>query len=223
MKHELNNRQHHAVITSKDKVLVMAGAGTGKTIVLTSRIKFLIDAGVPEETILAFTFTNKAANPMKWRLERMLGRETFATMSTFHSYCFGYVMMHYEKLGFRDTPVIIDDDDKSKIVKNILLSIEEDYSNIEFIKNIAKVKNHAPISSKFTDREQLIFNTVYHQYQKELLESNRVDFDDMIPLFIKLLKVDEDLKEDIIAYAYFDEMSASQVIRRAVKEFLIAE
>lgn len=213
---ELNDRQHAAVITNSNKVLVMAGAGTGKTKVLTSRIRFLIEAGVPEDTIVAFTFTNKAANSMKWRLEKMLGRETHATLSTFHSYCFSYVMMNYDKLGFKESPMLIDDDDKSKLIKSILLNIEEDYSNIEFIKNISKVKNHADISKKLKVEEQLIFNKVFHEYQRLLLESNRLDFDDMIPLFIKLLEIDSDLREEIlygINYVLVDEFQDTNQIQ----------
>ena len=213
---ELNDLQHAAVITNSNKVLVMAGAGTGKTKVLTSRIRFLIEAGVPEDTIVAFTFTNKAANSMKWRLEKMLGRETHATLSTFHSYCFSYVMMNYDKLGFKESPMLIDDDDKSKLIKSILLNIEEDYSNIEFIKNISKVKNHADISKNLKVEEQMIFNKVYDEYQRLLLESNRLDFDDMIPLFIKLLKIDSDLREEIlygINYVLVDEFQDTNQIQ----------
>ena len=87
---ELNKEQLKAVTTLSDKVLVIAGAGTGKTKVLTSRIKFLIDANWDESSIVAFTFTNKAASSMKFRLQHMLGKEPVCNLSTFHSYCFGY-------------------------------------------------------------------------------------------------------------------------------------
>ena len=170
---ELNKEQLKAVTTLSDKVLVIAGAGTGKTKVLTSRIKFLIDANWDESSIVAFTFTNKAASSMKFRLQHMLGKEPVCNLSTFHSYCFGYVFLFHQTLGFTQEPTIIDDDDKSKLIKDILNEIGEDYSNKEFVKNISKIKNHIDISKKLNEHEQLVLNKVYHMYQERLLSSNR--------------------------------------------------
>ena len=216
MEIKLNPKQLEAVTSTKDKVLVMAGAGTGKTQVLTSKIHYLSEHYCNESAILAFTFTNKAANSMLWRLNKILGRETKAQVSTFHSYCYSYVSFNYLQLGFTNPPVIIDDDDKSKLVKQIIQELELDYSNVDFVRNLSKVKNHAKLDDDFTQEERFIFNKIYHRYQEELINSNRLDFDDMIPMFLKLLENDECTKDEIlnsIEYVLVDEFQDTNQIQ----------
>lgn len=213
---KLNEKQLYAVTSNKDRILVMAGAGTGKTQVLTSKIHNLILSGYDESTIVAFTFTNKAANSMLWRLNKMLGRETTAQVSTFHSYCYSYVYYRHHELGYTDYPVLIDDDDKSKLVKQIIVDLGLDYSNIDFVRNLSKIKNHAMIEDIFTEEEKFIFNKIYHRYQEELIKNNRIDFDDMIPLFLKLLENDEYTKDEIlesISYVLVDEVQDTNQIQ----------
>ena len=89
--HTLNPKQQYAVQTPHKKVLILAGAGTGKTTVLTHRIFYLLQHNIKEEDILAFTFTNKAANQMKTKLETLLGKETKVILSTFHSFCYNHL------------------------------------------------------------------------------------------------------------------------------------
>ena len=126
----LNPKQQYAVKTPHKKVLIMAGAGTGKTTVLTHRILYLIQNKVKETNITAFTFTNKAAHQMKTRLETLLGRETKTNLSTFHSFCYNHLLIpdFYETLDFTKPPEVILDSVKSQIIKSILHSYDKDQS-----------------------------------------------------------------------------------------------
>jgi len=198
----LNPNQRKAVFTNKKKVLVMSGAGAGKTKVLTNRICYLMEQGVPESEIVAFTFTNKAAREMKWRLNKLLGRETTAFIGTFHSFCYISISEpeNYYKLGFNHRPEIITDYEKSKIIKEILQKYNGQYSNIPFVAAISKIKNGVEITD-IEGSDRLILNSVYHEYQQQLLASSMIDYDDMIPLFIKLLEIDYSYRE-ISQYKY---------------------
>ena len=185
----LNPNQLKAVTSLKPKILVMAGAGSGKTKVLTTRIKYLLDIGVSVSDICAFTFTNKAAREMKWRLEQMIKADNVETptISTFHSFCYSF-LSHPEffyKLGFTKRPAIVEDSTKSEIIRDILSKYEEDYSNIPFVKAISQIKNKAKVTD-VNDKDLVILNTIYYQYQERLMSSNMIDYDDMIPLFMKL-------------------------------------
>ena len=185
----LNPNQLKAVTTLKPKILVMAGAGSGKTKVLTTRIKYLLDIGASVSDICAFTFTNKAAREMKWRLEQMIKADNVETptISTFHSFCYSF-LSHPEffyKLGFTKRPAIVEDSTKSEIIRDILSKYEEDYSNIPFVKAISQIKNKAKVTD-VNDKDLVILNTIYYQYQERLMSSNMIDYDDMIPLFMKL-------------------------------------
>lgn len=185
----LNENQYKAVTSLKPKILVMAGAGSGKTKVLTTRIKYLLDIGASPNEICAFTFTNKAAREMKWRLEQMIKADGVETpiISTFHSFCYSFVCNpeFFYKLGFTKRPGLVEDSTKSEIIRDILSKYEEDYSNIPFVKAISQIKNKAKVTD-VEAKDYLILNTVYQEYQERLISSNMIDYDDMIPLFIKL-------------------------------------
>lgn len=204
MYEDLNPNQRKAVLTNSKKVLVMAGAGSGKTKVLTTRIHYLLSNNISFKDIAAFTFTNKAARNMKLKLEVMLKdkKDDIPIISTFHSYCYSFISLpeFYVKLGFSNRPTVILESDKSNIIKDILLKYKDDYSNIPFIKNISRVKNGAEIID-ILPKDTLIFNKVYFEYQEVLRKSNAIDFDDMIPLFIELCKKDE-LILDLVQLKY---------------------
>ena len=222
---ELNENQLKAVLTNEKKVLVMAGAGSGKTKVLTTRINYLIDEDVDEREICAFTFTNKAAKEMKWRLNAMLKRETGVIISTFHSFCYSFLMegMFYTKLGFSNKPSIIFDDDKSKIIKEIVSKYNKDYSNIPFVSAISKIKNRAKVTG--LDREDMfILNAVYYEYQERLRNSNSIDFDDMIPLVIELARNDEEFRSIIqCRYLLIDECQDTNQVQYELIKLLSEE
>ena len=195
---ELNDNQFLAVTTDKKKSLVMAGAGSGKTRVLTTRIQYLIDKGVSPSEICAFTFTNKAAREMIVRIKQKLGEDFKCHIQTFHSYCWTFIRLEefYPLLGFTKRPMIMFEEQKETIIKNILKQYKEDYSNIPFLKAISKIKNKAAIED-IDDKDWMIVNAVYEEYQKKLIQSNMVDFDDMIIHFLELCRISPAFKEMI--------------------------
>ena len=187
---ELNERQLKAVTSTSDKILVLAGAGSGKTKTLTSRIKYLIDSGVDENCIVAFTFTNKAAQEMKSRLRQLLRRDTNVHISTFHSYCFSDFLMYGHLFGYKDFPNVLTVEQRSSLIKEALSEFDLKLCNINFFDYISKIKNNSPINN-LTTEEAIIANKVYHRYQELLVKYNAIDFDDMIPLFLKFLQTDD--------------------------------
>lgn len=216
---DLNQNQLRAVTSNNKKILVMAGAGSGKTKVLTTRIMHQLKQGASTFDICAFTFTNKAASEMKWRLEAMIKKEGLEIeppiISTFHSYCYSFISYQdfYFDLGFTKRPEVIMDSDKEKIIQNILSQYEEDYSDIPFVKNISRVKNGAKLEG-IKEKDILMFNTVYHEYQEALLASNSLDFDDMIPMFIKLCKTNKMFKDLVqTKYLLIDECQDTNQIQ----------
>ena len=200
---ELNENQKKAVLTKSNKVLVMSGAGAGKTKVLTNRIAYLLSQGVNEYEIIAFTFTNKAAREMRSRLNKLLGYETKSFIGTFHSFCYMSIreLGNYLKLGFKSRPEIITEYEKGKIIKDILSSYDKDYSNIPFVAAMSKIKNGIEVKD-FTSDEQFLVNAVYKEYQDRLKESSMIDFDDMIPLFLELCDIDKEYYENFCQYKY---------------------
>ncbi len=185
----------------------MAGAGSGKTRVLTTRINHLINKGISEVDIAAFTFTNKAAREMKFRLNKMLKRETTCNISTFHSYAYSILTIPevYTSLGYTKVPQVIFESDKAKIIKNILNKYNIEYSNTQFVQAISKIKNKA-INSKIHQQDLPLLNTVFHEYQKTLKDSNEIDFDDMIPLLIEVLEDESSIVQSLqLKYILVDE------------------
>ena len=171
---DLNDNQFQAVTTNKQKVLVMAGAGSGKTRVLTTRIRYLLDNGVDPAEICAFTFTNKAAREMQSRIKQQLGEDFHCHIQTFHSYCWSFIRLDefYPLLGFSKRPMIMFEDQKQETINHILKKYEEDYSDIPFIKAISKIKNQSKIDD-ISPKDFLVVNAVYQEYQQKLIESNK--------------------------------------------------
>lgn len=198
----LNPKQKEAVTTNLKKVLVIAGAGSGKTRVLITRIKYLLDNGAHISDIVAFTFTNKAAIEMKSRIGSLT-----PNITTFHSYAYQQLLAdnNYLKLGFKERPQIITDTEKSKIIRTILKDYKDKYSNIPFIKAISLIKNKTPIKT-IKEEDEALLHLVYLKYQETLKQNNLIDFDDMIPLFIELANNDEYFNYGIqLPYVLVDE------------------
>ena len=190
---ELNSQQLKAVNHTNGPMLVLAGAGSGKTKVLTSRIANLIENGVSPHNILAITFTNKAAKEMKDRVIRLIGTEANnIQISTFHSLGLKILKENYELLGYERNFTIIDSDDVLTIIKKIIkeLNLSKDYYNPREIKNkISSAKNEMMGVDAFS-KVEFDHNVVeiYKRYINKLKNGNSVDFDDLLILPIKLFK-----------------------------------
>lgn len=189
---QLNQEQQQAVETIEGPILVIAGAGSGKTRVVTQRIVHMLELGVPSENILGLTFTNKAATEMRERVRHMTSQSV--VISTFHSLGARILRESIEALGFHKDFVIYDEEDSEKLLKTALETLNIKGSLKEFRQLISESKNsiRSPdqVSSKeFMAGSQLaMFPQVYETYQTLLKASNAVDFDDLLYLPVKLFQ-----------------------------------
>lgn len=196
----LNEEQLDAVKTTDGPLLVLAGAGSGKTKVLTTRIAYLIESGVEPYNILAITFTNKAAKEMKERVFKLVGEVKDIQISTFHSFGLYIIKRHYNLLGYERNFTILDGDDSLVLVKNIVkeMGLNTDDYNPKAIRNkISGAKNELVYPEEYekyagTDFEEIVCK-VYKKYEERLKNNNSVDFDDLLILPIKLFSVYKDI------------------------------
>lgn len=213
----LNNKQKEAVLASDGPLLILAGAGSGKTSVLTTKVAYLIkEKGVDPKNIVAITFTNKAAKEMKERIIKLVGSIGYnIQISTFHSFGLRIIKENYQKLGFDKNFTIIDSDDSLTVIKKILKekNIDSNRYNPKFIKNqISSCKNEMVTPEKYerlvNDDITDVTYKVYKAYQETLLRNNSLDFDDLlimpIILFNKYKEVLESYQEQF-KYIFIDE------------------
>lgn len=191
-----NDKQMEAILKTDGPILIIAGAGSGKTKVLTTKIAYLVDNGVPTDNILAITFTNKAAKEMKDRVIGMLGSIGYQIrISTFHSFGVFLVHEHYDLLGYKENFTILDSDDSLTLIKKIMKDLNinvKDYNPKAIRNSISSSKNELISASDFerfigNDFDQKVFE-VYQRYEKKLLLNNSLDFDDLLFLPIKLFR-----------------------------------
>ncbi len=189
----LNKEQKEAVLHKDGPLLILAGAGSGKTRVLTTRIAYLIkEHNINPYNILAITFTNKAAKEMKVRIENLIGK-TSLIASTFHSFGVRILRENYEALGYLSNFNIMDSDDTLTLIKKILKDLNYDPKTFSpyMIKNkISSSKNEFIMSDEYkkfvhSEEDDVIYK-VYKKYQEILFKNNSVDFDDLLILPIKL-------------------------------------
>ena len=198
----LNKEQKQAVTTTEGPLLVLAGAGSGKTKVLTTRIAYLIEEkNISPYNILAITFTNKAAKEMQSRIINLVGEYAKnMQISTFHSFGLRLLRENYEKLGYDKNFVIMDSDDSLTVVKKILKDMDLDPKkyNPNAIRNrISGCKNELQSPKDYeryasSEFEQIVLE-VYRKYEDKLKRNNSVDFDDLLILPIKLFTEYEDI------------------------------
>ncbi len=211
-----NDKQKEAILKTDGPILIIAGAGSGKTKVLTTKIAYLVDNGVPTDSILAITFTNKAAKEMKDRVIGLLGTYGYEIrISTFHSFGVYLMQKHYSELGYQKNFTILDSDDSLTIIKRIMkdLNIDQKDYNPRAIRNaISSAKNELISSSEFEKFASDNFNQkvydVYTRYEKKLLINNSLDFDDLLFLPIKLFRENPDILkyyQDLYQYILVDE------------------
>src|SRR6201997_538621 len=194
---DLNPAQREAVLTVEGPLLVIAGAGSGKTRVLTYRVAHLLAAhGVRPNEILAITFTNKAAGEMKERVERAVGPVARAIwIMTFHAACGRILRREAERLGYRSNFTIYDQADQVRLVKACLEELERDPKRFVprgIHAQISKAKNQLVGPDEYAARVASFYDQtvadVYGLYQRKLFASNAVDFDDLLMLTVEVLQ-----------------------------------
>jgi len=213
----MNTEQSEAVRTTEGPLLIMAGAGSGKTRVLTHRIAYLLDEkDVSPYNILAITFTNKAAKEMKARVEHLVGEEAQVIwMSTFHSMCVRILRRDADRIGIERNFTIIDPTDQKSVIKDVLKSENIDSKRFEprmFIGAISNLKNELKTpedaQKEANDFHSQMVATVYKGYQRQLSRNEALDFDDLIMTTINLFeRVPETLEyyQNKFQYIHVDE------------------
>ena len=214
----LNDKQYEAVVNTEGPCLVIAGAGSGKTKVLTHKIAYLIgEKQVKPWNILAITFTNKAANEMKERIGNLVGDVAADIwMGTFHSICVRILRRFIDRIGFDSSFIIFDTSDQRTLVKTCIKSIGLDdkmFTDRSVLSEISNAKNEMLEPEQYTVRANGDFRKekialVYEMYQKRLKENNAIDFDDIINYTIKILMENPDVLEyysDKFHYVLVDE------------------
>ena len=201
----LNNKQKEAVLQTQGPCLVIAGAGSGKTKVLTHKIAYLMsEENIAPWNILAITFTNKAANEMKQRIENIVGNiAKDLWMGTFHSICVRILRKFIERIGFDSSFIIFDTSDQKTLVKECLKSLNIDdklFTDRSVLSEISNAKNEMlepkAYSVKYAaDYRKSKIAEIYELYQKRLKENNAIDFDDIINYTIKILIENQDVLE----------------------------
>lgn len=202
---ELNPMQRKAVEKTEGPCLVIAGAGSGKTKVLTYKVAYLIQQkDVKPWNILAITFTNKAANEMKERVTALVGDQiNDIWLGTFHSICVRILRRFIDRLGFDTSFVIFDTTDQKTLVKSCLKDLNIDnkmFTEKSVLNEISNAKNEMiepdEYEEKFgSDYRKKVIGNIYHLYQQRLKENNAIDFDDIINFTIKILQNNADVIE----------------------------
>jgi DNA helicase II / ATP-dependent DNA helicase PcrA len=201
---DLNPAQREAVLATEGPLLVIAGAGSGKTRVLTYRVAHLINAvGAKPNEILAITFTNKAAGEMKERLQRLLGASGRGLwILTFHAACGRILRREAQRLGYRSNFTIYDQADQIRLVKQCLEELERDpkrFTPRGIHNQISHAKNRLVSPDEYANQVQSFYDQtvadVYQLYQRRLFASNAVDFDDLLMLTVDVLERFPDVRE----------------------------
>jgi len=214
----LNKEQYEAVVNVEGASLVIAGAGSGKTKVLTHKIAYMInEKGISPWNVLAITFTNKAANEMKNRIEKLVGdKSNDMWIGTFHSICVRILRRYIDRIGFGTSFVIFDTLDQRSLIKQCLKELNVDdkiFTDRGVLAEISNAKNEmltpvaymARVSGEF--RKEKI-GGIYELYQKKLKQNNCLDFDDIINYTIQILEENLDCLEyyqDKFKYILVDE------------------
>lgn len=214
----MNEMQQEAVCHTEGPLLILAGAGSGKTRVLTHRTAYLIEeAGVNPYNIMAITFTNKAAGEMRERIDDMVGYGSESIwVSTFHSTCVRILRRHIDRLGFDTNFTIYDGDDQKTLMKDICKRLEIDtkiYKERSFLGAISSAKDELISPDDFTlhaqgDYAKMKQAQVYREYQENLRKNNALDFDDLIMKTVELFRTDAqvlDYYQERFRYIMVDE------------------
>jgi DNA helicase-2/ATP-dependent DNA helicase PcrA len=221
---DLNPVQQKAVLETEGPLLVFAGAGSGKTRVLTYRIAYLIqEKRVRPWNIFAVTFTNKAADEMRERVERLLGSAKGTWISTFHSACARILRQHIDRLGFKRNFVIYDDQDQERHLKSIMKELNLDFKMFpprSIQSAIEKLKNEGITPDQYSPNPYNIFQKrlalVYQRYQEDLHRNNALDFGDLLAFVVILFKRFPEILgsyQELCRYVMVDEFQDTNLIQ----------
>ena len=231
----LNEPQRLAVTTTEGPVVVVAGAGSGKTRVITYRIAYLIgEVRVSARNILAVTFTNKAAEEMRGRIHKLLGTTCMESwIGTFHATCAQILRREAERIGYKSNFAIYDESDQTRLIKHCMkrLSLSERESNqrailsrISFAKN--NMVTHSAFESGAIDYFEEKVAKVYKLYQKALLENNAMDFDDLLLNALRVLSESADCLRkyrSFFKYILVDEFQDTNLVQYEMVRLLAEE
>ncbi|MEY2611507.1 MAG: ATP-dependent helicase PcrA [Planctomycetota bacterium] len=199
----LNESQRAAVTHVDGPLLTLAGPGSGKTRVVTHRIAYLLEQGISPYSILALTFTNKAAQEMKHRVVRIVG-ETNVWMGTFHGYCARFLRRYGNLVGLKDNFTIFDADDAKSALEEAVELAGVSLTHLKFpeiAKSVGQLKNRAITPEMLQNAPsgalEVAVRKIYPAYQKLLLTNNAVDFDDLLMHTATILRTNEDLRADL--------------------------
>lgn len=231
----LNDEQYQAVVCTEGPVLVSAGAGSGKTRLLTYRVAYLItECGVPADKILAITFTNKAAGEMKDRIRKIAPDGDLVTVCTFHSFCARMLRKYSSFLkGYKENFTIYSENDVAKLQKDIFkqMKIDDESTRSNFKHNLSILKNENMTIDEYArifdyDKDINDFVKFYRLYQDEMQKNNAMDFDDLLINFYTLIYENQDVLDSIQnKYTYFsvDEFQDTNKIQYDIIKLLASK
>jgi len=230
----LNERQQAAVEHGNGPALIIAGAGSGKTRVITARVVRLITSGIAPWSILCVTFTNKAAKEMRDRISGMLGINTAGLwISTFHASCLRIIKEDYAHLGYPTMPTVFDASDQKSLVKSIIKGMgktDADLPASRVLSMISKFKNEMKGPDRMAEEllgpDAASISEAYQKYSQELKRNNAVDFDDLLWLVIKLFQTEPDILakyRSLFQYIMVDEFQDTNLVQYRIIKLLGGE
>ncbi|OGY84298.1 MAG: hypothetical protein A3F54_03845 [Candidatus Kerfeldbacteria bacterium RIFCSPHIGHO2_12_FULL_48_17] len=231
----LNDKQRKAATIIDGPVLILAGAGSGKTMTLTHRIAYMVEKGIPAQNILAVTFTNKAAKEMSERVRRLLrGRSLIIPiMGTFHSVCVKILRREIENLGYKRSFVIFDSSDQQTLIKKAIKDLGYDTKKVSpngVHGIISRNKNHMITAEGFSEMAgsfiEEIAAKVFIKYDAELKEHNALDFDDLLLKTVELWTKHPDILkkyQNAFRYVLVDEYQDTNQVQYTLLKMLTAE
>ncbi|MBR2695455.1 UvrD-helicase domain-containing protein [Candidatus Saccharibacteria bacterium] len=236
----LNEQQHEAVKTLEGPLLILAGAGSGKTKTLTCRIANLLKHGVREENILAVTFTNKAANEMRERLWGLLAvdgpssqppRNFMPYMGTFHGICVRILHLEYEAAGLDRNFTIYDADDQVSLIRRTMKNLKVDNKMLKpksVLSMISKAKNDGVTPDEYAETafypNQKAVAKIYKAYEREKEEAAALDFDDLLLRALKLFRENANVREkwrERFKYILIDEYQDTNHVQYQLIKLLV--
>ena len=198
----LNKDQKDAVLYNEGPLLIIAGAGSGKTRVLTYKVAYLIENGIDPNNILAITFTNKAATEMRERIDEIVGEKSKQILiSTFHKFCCRVLRVYIDKIGYSKNFSVYDTDDQKKILNKIIKDLGYDDKKVKAkaaANHISYCKNHNISVYEYKKMAKSEFDRIYsncfEEYETRMFQNNAIDFDDMLLLTVRILKENIDVR-----------------------------